>query len=131
MSTVAPLKFAPTETVLAQAVRTPGKDSHEMSPFQILMQAPQRILVALLPTPDDVVQEMLAMAEVTARDIVYDLGSGDGRIILAAARFYGSKAVGYETDPELVEQSRSLLQCPVLDCPNQTGCPAVRIYYGI
>jgi SAM-dependent methyltransferase len=66
--------------------------------------------VIFVPTPDDVVAEMLAMAEVTAHDVVYDLGSGDGRIVLAAARVYGSKAVGYETDPQLVEQSRSLIR---------------------
>jgi SAM-dependent methyltransferase len=63
-----------------------------------------------VPTPNDVVAEMLALAEITAHDVVYDLGSGDGRIVLAAARAYGSKAVGYETDPELVKHSRILIR---------------------
>jgi protein-L-isoaspartate O-methyltransferase len=63
-----------------------------------------------VPTPDDVVAAMLKLAEVTARDVVYDLGSGDGRIVLAAARDYGATAVGYETDAELVEQSRGLVR---------------------
>jgi predicted RNA methylase len=50
------------------------------------------------------------LAEVTEHDVVFDLASGDGRIVLAAARVYRSKAVGYETDPQLVEQSRSLIR---------------------
>jgi SAM-dependent methyltransferase len=68
-----------------------------------------------VPTPDDVVVAMLKLAEVTARDVVYDLGSGDGRIVLAAARDYGATAVGYETDSELVEQSRGLVRDHRLD----------------
>ena len=46
------------------------------------------------------------MADVKQADVVYDLGSGDGRIVIAAAKRYGSRAVGYELDTELVELSR-------------------------
>jgi len=62
--------------------------------------------VAPIPTPLDVVDKMLEMARVTADDVVWDLGSGDGRIVIAAAKKYGCKAVGFEIEPKLVRQSR-------------------------
>lgn len=49
---------------------------------------------------------MLELAQVTKDDVVYDLGSGDGRIVIAAARKYGARAVGFEIDPELVRVAR-------------------------
>jgi cyclopropane fatty-acyl-phospholipid synthase-like methyltransferase len=54
-----------------------------------------------VPTPDAVVTAMLDVAGVTATDVVYDLGSGDGRIVIEAARKYGARGVGIELDPEL------------------------------
>lgn len=68
-----------------------------------------------VPTPDDVVARMLDIAGVTSRDTVYDLGSGDGRILLAAARSHGSKAVGYEIDRELVDEARKSARKQRLD----------------
>lgn len=59
-----------------------------------------------VPTPHEVVAEMLDFAGVTGDDVVYDLGSGDGRIVIAAARDRGARAVGIEIDPELVARSR-------------------------
>jgi SAM-dependent methyltransferase len=56
-------------------------------------------------TPLVVVNEMLTLAGVTARDVVYDLGSGDGRILIAAARDRGARGVGLEIDPTLVALS--------------------------
>jgi protein-L-isoaspartate O-methyltransferase len=58
------------------------------------------------PTPPEIVAAMLDLARVTPDDIVYDLGSGDGRIVIAAAR-RGARAVGIEIDPALVEQART------------------------
>lgn len=59
--------------------------------------------VPYVPTSEPVVRRMLELGEVTAADIVYDLGSGDGRIPIAAVRDFGAKrAVGIEIDPELV-----------------------------
>jgi tRNA A58 N-methylase Trm61 len=52
-----------------------------------------------VPTPMNVVHLMLAMAEVGPGDVVYDLGCGDGRMVVAAARHYGARAVGVEIDP--------------------------------
>ena len=59
-----------------------------------------------VPTPQDVVEKMLELAKVKKSDVVFDLGSGDGRIVIAAAKKYGSRAVGYEIDKDLVELSR-------------------------
>ena len=59
-----------------------------------------------VPTPTGVVDAMLAMAELRAGDVLYDLGSGDGRIVIEACRFAGVRAVGVEIDPELVERAR-------------------------
>lgn len=65
-----------------------------------------RVDVPFVPTPEEVVEGMLDLAQVTERDIVYDLGSGDGRIVLAAAR-RGARAVGIELDAALVAESRA------------------------
>ncbi len=59
-----------------------------------------------VPTPLDIVEKMLELAEVNPADVVYDLGSGDGRIVITAAQKHGCRAVGYEIDRELVETSR-------------------------
>lgn len=58
-----------------------------------------------VPTPDHVVHAMLRLAAVGKDDVVYDLGSGDGRIVIAAARDFGARGVGIEIDPRLVFQS--------------------------
>jgi len=55
--------------------------------------------VRYVPTPQNVVERMLAIARVTSADIVYDLGSGDGRIPITAAKTYGARGVGIEIDP--------------------------------
>jgi SAM-dependent methyltransferase len=62
--------------------------------------------VIFVGTPSDVVDAMLAGAGVTSRDIVYDLGSGDGRIVIAAAKKYGAHAVGIEIDPKLIQEAQ-------------------------
>jgi len=54
----------------------------------------------------EVVEQMLELVEVTKDDIVYDLGSGDGRIVIAAAKRYGARGIGLEIDPELVKEAR-------------------------
>ena len=66
--------------------------------------------VPFVPTPPAVVERMLELAEVKPGDIVYDVGSGDGRIVIAAAKKYGVKAVGIEIDGELVDKARSRAQ---------------------
>jgi SAM-dependent methyltransferase len=58
-------------------------------------------------TPAPTVRALLELAGVTGRDVVYDLGSGDGRIVIAAAREFGARGVGVEIDPALVTESRA------------------------
>ena len=62
--------------------------------------------VPYVPTPQLVVDAMLDLAGVTKADVVYDLGSGDGRIVITAAASYGARGVGIEHHPRLVERSR-------------------------
>ncbi len=63
-------------------------------------------LAPYVVTPPDVVEEMLKLAEVRKDDLVYDLGSGDGRIIISAARLYGARGIGFELDPDLVRRAQ-------------------------
>jgi len=58
------------------------------------------------PTPQEVVDRMLRLAAVKPGDLLYDLGAGDGRVAIAAAKKYGIKAVGFEIDPGLVKLAR-------------------------
>ena len=58
-----------------------------------------------LPTQQEVVDKMLELAEVTKDDVIYDLGCGDGRIVITAAKKYGCRGVGYDIDPERVIES--------------------------
>jgi SAM-dependent methyltransferase len=62
--------------------------------------------VLYLPTPQPVVDAMLRLAGVSRADVVYDLGSGDGRIPIAAARNHGARAIGVELDERMIERAR-------------------------
>ena len=62
--------------------------------------------VIWIPTPDALVKAMLAAAKVTSDDIVYDLGAGDGRIPIAAARQFGARAIGIEYDKDMADLAR-------------------------
>lgn len=61
--------------------------------------------VVFVPTPSDVVDAMLKLAKVTSNDVVYDLGSGDGRIVIAAAKTVGARGVGIDIDPERTREA--------------------------
>src|SRR5690606_1770766 len=62
--------------------------------------------VVFVPTPQEAVEQMLELANVTANDVVYDLGSGDGRIVVTAAKKYRARAVGYDIDPQRVSDGK-------------------------
>jgi SAM-dependent methyltransferase len=57
------------------------------------------------PSPPEVVRAMLELAGVTSRDVVYDLGCGDGRIVIAAAKEFGARGVGIDIDPQRIAES--------------------------
>ena len=75
--------------VLAQAVEVPAREPD----------------VIFVPTPPDVVDAMLALAEVRDGDVLYDLGSGDGRIPITAARRWGTRGVGIDIDPQRIREA--------------------------
>ena len=66
-----------------------------------------RILAPYVPTPPDVVDRMIRLAHVTSADTVYDLGCGDGRVVIAAAVTCGATGVGVDIDPDNVALSRA------------------------
>lgn len=65
--------------------------------------------VIYVPTPQAVVDAMLALANVTSSDVVYDLGSGDGRIPITAAETYGARAVGIDINPQRIKEAKENL----------------------
>lgn len=74
-------------------------------------QAPTRTPdVIYVPTPEPVVNEMLRIANVRSNDIVYDLGSGDGRIVIAAAKDRGARGIGIDINPERVQEANENAQ---------------------
>jgi len=72
---------------MQQPVRPPSPDIH------------------YVPTSGGVTDAMLKLAKVTSEDVVYDLGSGDGRIVITAAKKYGARGIGIELDPELIKKA--------------------------
>jgi tRNA G37 N-methylase Trm5 len=84
----------------AQVGPQPGDGVYQPSPGQAGKD------VVWIPTPDALVTKMLEAVKTTRDDVVYDLGSGDGKIPIAAAKQYGAKAVGIEYNPEMAELAR-------------------------
>jgi len=80
----------------AESTAAPAKTSEEPA---------RRPDVIFVPTPQQVVDKMLELAEVKKGDVVYDLGCGDGRIVVTAAKKYGVKCVGFDIDPERIKES--------------------------
>ncbi len=66
-------------------------------------------LAPYYPTPMAVVEKMLELGEVKPGELVYDLGSGDGRVVILAAQKFGARAVGFEIDPPNVKYSREMI----------------------
>jgi SAM-dependent methyltransferase len=91
-STAAGIAYAyePSRILLSQAATAPVRRSPD---------------VIFVPTPNEVVEKMLEMAKVTAKDTVYDLGCGDGRIVITAAQKYGCRSVGIDIDPKRIQEA--------------------------
>jgi precorrin-6B methylase 2 len=110
----------PAETTTTEKLRTSGETTRvrEVGPpveeNQSLPRTPEPSQdadtprtpdVHYVPTPQDVVDMMLHLARVNKKDLVYDLGCGDGRIVVSAARNYGCRAVGFDIDPARIKES--------------------------
>lgn len=85
--------------------------AHAYEPSRILLAqtatARRSPDVIFVPTPNEVVDKMLELAKVTSKDVVYDLGCGDGRIVITAAQKYGVRAVGIDIDPKRVAEANA------------------------
>jgi ribosomal protein L11 methylase PrmA len=95
------LRIVLTSVLILTAIFSMGAGSKEKTTQS--MRSPDVVYVG---TPYDVVSKMLQMARVKKDDVVYDLGCGDGRILVLAAQKYGCQAIGYDIDPERVTASR-------------------------
>ena len=71
------------------------------------LAAQETSLAPFVPTPQDVVDRMLELAGVTGNDVVYDLGCGDGRIVITAAQRFGARGVGVDIDPRRIAESNA------------------------
>jgi SAM-dependent methyltransferase len=77
-----------------------------VTPLAAQQQPARNPDVPFVPTSEQAVQAMLKLAGVTKSDIVYDLGCGDGRIVVAAAKDFGARAVGIDIDPQRISEAR-------------------------
>jgi hypothetical protein len=89
---------AGAQTTAQQAPQAPAAAAAQKA-----LRAPDVIFV---PTPYDVVEAMLKVAKVGQGDVLYDLGSGDGRIVITAAQKYGARGVGIDIDPQRIREAQ-------------------------
>ncbi len=75
--------------------------------FDLVAVQESRSLAPFVPTPQDVVNRMLELADVTSDDVVYDLGCGDGRIVITAAQRYGARGIGIDIDSQRIAESNA------------------------
>ena len=95
------------QAVLASllAVATVGLAAGQPQPAPKRVDAPN--LAPYVPTPQDVVDRMLALARVSKNDVVIDLGCGDGRIPITAAKKYGARGIGVDIDPQRIAEANA------------------------
>jgi precorrin-6B methylase 2 len=93
----------PARLILPKAAKAAAKKPEEATKRP--EQMTKRPDVVYVPTPQPVVDKMLELAKVTKDDLVYDLGCGDGRIVVTAAKKYGCKAFGFDVDPRRIKDS--------------------------
>jgi tRNA G37 N-methylase Trm5 len=93
VATVVVVSAVGSGVVSGQAAQAPSRAGESLAPF--------------VPTPQDVVERMLTLAQVGPKDVVYDLGSGDGRLVVTAAKKYGARGVGIDIDPARIAEGRT------------------------
>lgn len=82
----------------------------QSTPAPAAAAAPRAPDVVYVPTPDEVVEAMLKVAGVSSKDVLYDLGSGDGRIPITAAKKFGTRGLGIDIDPQRIEEANANLK---------------------
>jgi SAM-dependent methyltransferase len=98
-----------TLLALAVALAFAGAAPAQQKGFEPQVGQPGKDVI-WVPTPDDVVDRMLRMAQVTPNDLVYDLGAGDGKIVIAAAKKFGARAVGIEYNPDMAKYAQAQVE---------------------
>jgi hypothetical protein len=98
---------APESSIEAPA-ESPSVASPQTSPDTLAQEVERD--VPYVPTPEPVVQRMLELGQVGSDDVIYDLGSGDGRIVITAAEQYGARGVGIDIDPQRVQEANTNAQ---------------------
>ena len=98
-----------TAVVLAALLCTPTAAQQTATAPQPTGQLRQPDVI-FVPTPQEVVDAMLEMAKVTKNDVIYDLGSGDGRIPITAAKKFGARAIGIDIDPQRIKEANENLK---------------------
>jgi ribosomal protein L11 methylase PrmA len=96
------IAFGLASTLVAAPSNLFAQATATQPPAQTATRRPDVIYV---PTPEEVVEAMLQVAKVTKNDVVYDLGTGDGRIPVTAAKKYGARAVGIDIDPQRIKDA--------------------------
>ena len=117
-SVVLGVGFALAASTLTSAFKPAATESNAAAAAPASVQAPAPATskpplrepdVIYVPTPQNVVDAMLKMANVKASDVVYDLGSGDGRIPITAAQKYGARAIGIDINPQRIKEANENL----------------------
>jgi ribosomal protein L11 methylase PrmA len=101
------LMFAASAVPFADATRPASAPAGQATAQEAPTRRPDVIYV---PTPQEVVEAMLQVANVTKNDIVYDLGCGDGRIPVTAAKKYGARGIGIDIDPQRIKEANENVQ---------------------
>jgi SAM-dependent methyltransferase len=106
-----PRRLAATLAILALAAAAPLKILAAAATTDAAPVAEEpELMVPYVPTAPEIVDKMLEMAKVGKNDLVYDLGCGDGRIVITAAKKYGARGVGVDLNPKRIEEARSNLK---------------------
>jgi uncharacterized protein (TIGR03000 family) len=117
-------------------------ESVEIDMRQADPNRPDEIIVRWVLTPDDIVQEMIKMVQITKDDVVYDLGCGDGRIVIAAVQAGAKRGVGIDIDPQKIKEAKSnakrkgvedkveFREQDVLKIPDLSDATVVMLYMG-
>ena len=105
LATTACTDNARSQTAVEATTESAAPPAPQYDSIEAIESAAVRRDVPYVPTPEATVDEMLRLAKVSRNDVVYDLGSGDGRIVITAAKKHGARGVGYDIDPERIREA--------------------------